>query len=291
MTIVWPFELLNGCINAKARFRGKVVRIHVDTGSGATWISDSAIVRLGVPLTRYGKDQKSSLPGNSGYCLIDGLRIGHHKMSGIVAHRLSMHNLKGAPVRDFIIGKEFLEKFHTTIDYPSRRLVLTTRRPPERPTRQGNRFIVKIPFRLSEHLILIRGRIGRRSFPMCIDTGSSGGTISLVTAKKLGLELAKRAVDSHGIEGPLASHLCSVERLRFGKLLIPFQWLHAHDYGHMKLPISFDLLLGGDFLSNFRIGLDYRSRMISFEFEGRKEDKLARPNQAFLPTRAVKDMQ
>ncbi len=129
-----------------------------------------------------------------------------------------------------------------------------------------------VPFRLADEkkkpLILIEVWVNNQGpFSFVVDTGATVTVLSPETAQKAGLDLTSGVKDTaHGAGGQVQASLVSLESLRIGEIEIKDLQAAIMDLTNLKQILGdLDGVIGYNFLSQFRVMIDYPQRVISFE--------------------------
>jgi clan AA aspartic protease (TIGR02281 family) len=129
-----------------------------------------------------------------------------------------------------------------------------------------------VPFRLADEkkkpLIFIEVWVNNQGpFSFVVDTGATITVLSPETAQKVGLDLSSGAKDTgHGAGGQVQVSLVSLESLRIGETEIKDLKAAIMDLTNLKQVLGYlDGVIGYNFLSKFRVIIDYPKRVISFE--------------------------
>lgn len=128
-----------------------------------------------------------------------------------------------------------------------------------------------VPFRLADEkkpLILIEVSVNNQGpFSFVVDTGATFTVLSPETAQKVGLDPISGVKDAgHGVGGQVQVSLVSLESLRVGETEVKDLKVAIMDLTNLKQILGdLDGVIGYNFLSKFRVTIDYPQQVISFE--------------------------
>jgi hypothetical protein len=153
-----------------------------------------------------------------------------------------------------LVGPEFAEESHFTVDYASRRIALSqSKLPDDIPGYHAVRLI-----RSTRHplLILVDGSIEGRPVVMELDTGKSRSTVHPALAAELGLERGPRGV--------------RVDDLRIGEASFSVPSAKEVDQTAIDPSLTEPILagVGSDILSQFPWTVDYDARLLWLPVSG-----------------------
>jgi len=271
-----PFDLIKNRPFIKIMINGKgPMRFVIDTGASLPIVSDQAAARLGIkPVARGGNARAI---GGSGtfpiiYGLLDSIVIGEARIETVPVYIRTIHTTPDAPEEeqyDGYIGLSALANFAITLDYQGRQLTLD--RSPirnddqaaDKPDPEG----VEIPIRsTSGALASAETRLPSLDRPLnfIIDTGASGSVVSKSVVTRHQLEGLKLKGESNRVVGA-AGIVDGVEALSLSMLAVNgFRKKNARlyilDLDSINDESGFEQhgILGGDYLSHFRLVLDLR---------------------------------
>jgi predicted aspartyl protease/Flp pilus assembly protein TadD len=269
-----PF--INVMINGKGP-----LRFVIDTGASLSVLSDKAAQRLGIrPVARGGN---ARAVGGSGsfpilYGVLDSLAMGEAKIEMVPVYIRTVHAASETPDReraDGYLGLSVLANYAVTFDYQGRTLVLDRTSPREEPAalqktalESGTQSqVMEVPIRsTSGGLASAEAQLPEMERPLnfIIDTGASTTVVSKAAVRRHKLEGLKlqherfRVIGAAGIEE-------GVEALGLSTLTVNgLRQSNARalilDLDPVNETSGFEQhgILGGDFLSHFRIQLDLR---------------------------------
>ncbi len=125
----------------------------------------------------------------------------------------------------------------------------------------------EVEFRLVSNLIVVDAELNGVKKPLIVDTGASHTVLDTRTAAELGLDPGENA-KAVGAQGPVEASMGTLESISVGTASlndISFGQvdLSAICGGEIKEPIGG--ILGFNFLSRFKIGIDYRAKVLTLE--------------------------
>ncbi len=123
-----------------------------------------------------------------------------------------------------------------------------------------------VDFGLRANLITVGVTVNGREKLLILDTGASQTMLSRQTAQELGLQEAQRAV-GRGAGGEVEIAMVAVDRLAVGDLAIHDVTVVVMDLEEIQAQMGGDIsgVLGFDFLSRFKVTIDYRARKLTLE--------------------------
>jgi predicted aspartyl protease len=250
----------------------------IDTGSGFTVISKDAAKRFGVSeIARGGKSQGV---GGSGkfqivYGLIKSLQIGEAKVRMIPCFVRPFHGDGDRPAQeraDGFIGLSVLSHFLTELDYKSARMRLD---------RNDNRSgaivavpgVTLIPFRTTQNgLISVETEFDGNPFVNAIlDSGASSTVISEAAVERL--NMGDQIIKGQTTSVVGAAGITENVRMLFIRNCRVADQLQSNiralvlDFGAINETSGFEQsgILGGDFLRNFRLTIDFSRALLALQ--------------------------
>ncbi|MBI2933044.1 MAG: aspartyl protease family protein [Planctomycetes bacterium] len=237
------FELVERIIVVQGSLDGHEATWIVDTGASQTVVTPAAARRAGLE------------PGRSAVCgaIAAGQAVARN-LRVMVDDPEAAHYLRQIGVDyDGLLGTPYLERFRFTIDYPNRRLILA---PPGAVDEPGT----VVPCERTNNLLWVEGRLndrGRR-LNLLFDCGAQITVLRPALAKEFDLvgrpslrpEIRWTTLDSLAIGDAEVTSCAAV-------LHEPQAMREMNDLG-----LKCDGFLGANWLENFRVTIDYRSRKI-----------------------------
>ncbi len=235
----------------------------LDTGAGTSLLSTELGKKLGVKILGSKEGQSAGGAVSVSLAKVDSIAVGSARLDEVDVGLVDLShigNVVGAKI-DGDLGYNFLKNYRITIDYQKCELRLEDPRLFDRIGRPSG--ITEVPMRLAnpaKPLILIDVRAcGKGPFQFVIDTGTSTTAITHEMAKKLGVKGSPI--------GPGTTAGASVEVL--AGVLPSFQLGDARvddlpvvvaDFFTALstiLGVKLDGIVGYNFLSKFKVALDY----------------------------------
>ncbi len=270
-----PFDLVKDRPFVKVAINGKgPFRFVIDTAASISVISDKAAASLGAkPVARGGSAR--AIGGDGAfpivYGLLDSIAIGEAKIDAVPVYIRTVHNDPETPEEaraDGYIGLSTLSSFAVTLDYQERRLTLD--RSPIRNDDQAAKSDAaagyEIPIRsAASGVASVETRLPTLDRPLnfIIDTGSTACVVSKAVVAQRQLEGLKvkglsRVVGAAGIEEGVES--LGLSTLTVSGLAMKNARVLILDLGSINGESGFEQhgILGGDYLSHFRVVLDLR---------------------------------
>ncbi|HKV39495.1 MAG TPA: aspartyl protease family protein [Blastocatellia bacterium] len=274
------------------RANGRDATFVIDTGSGFTVISVDAAKRLGVRAVARGGTSQGV--GGSGkfpivYGLINSMNIGDERVESIPCFIRPFPEGKNPSPdthADGFIGLSILSSFVTSLDYKRRLISLT--RAPEGQTDPifASPDATVIPFRTTENgLISLETRLnGTHVLNAILDTAASSSVISTAAVKRLDMDASiikgetVQVVGAAGISDDvplLMLHDCEVADLQQTNMRAL-----VLDFAAINETSGFEQggILGGDFLTHFKITLDFDRGRVALEPQTRAITRLQPPS-------------
>lgn len=247
---VAPFELVKNIIVVRGSVNDQPATFIFDTGASHTILTPEAARRLGVEGVESG--QCRSL--GAGSALVYRLTVG-------IADPPQAHFVRHAGV-DYagIIGTTFLERFIITIDYRHRqiRFLPAADAGPLKPEPGAH----IVPFDMKHNLIWVDAKAnGRADLLLVFDCGANATVLVPEAARRMALSgRPVRDQDQRPFE------LATLESLAVGPAEVPAMEVAVADIEQLhplrRVGQPYDGLLGYNFLSQFRVTIDYRRRQM-----------------------------
>ncbi len=281
-----PFELLHNRPFLNVMVNGKgPLRLVVDTGASLSVISDKAAAKLGIRAVARGGNARAV--GGTGsfpiiYTVLNQIAIGEAKIEMVPAYIRTVHSAADTPEgerADGYIGLSVLSNYAVTIDYQGRMLTLDRTAPHEEKPPAENPaadLILSDAVPLSNITVPIRSTSGglasteahlpSMDLPLnfIIDTGASVTVVSKAVVKRHSLEGLKLVNDRFRVIGAAGIEE-GVEALGLATLTVNgLRQSNARavilDLDPVNETSGFEQhgILGGDFLSHFRVQIDLR---------------------------------
>lgn len=259
---------LNVMINGKGP-----LRFVLDTGASLSLISDAAAKKLGIkPLASGGQGRAV---GGSGafplvYGLLDSVTIGRAKIERVPVYIRTVVQAPASPAAqryDGYFGMAMLGRYIITVDYKNRSLTLDRRPAPDDDNAQRSDASVPVAIRTTRDG-LASAEINLETSPQplnfIVDTGASATVISKAVVKRDNMEnliipdLKIQVVGAAGIDEGIDS--LRLAQLQLDCLIKPNARAIILDLDAINEDTGFEQhgILGGDFLSNFRVQIDMR---------------------------------
>ena len=123
-----------------------------------------------------------------------------------------------------------------------------------------------VDFGLRANLITVEVTINGQEKLLILDTGASQTMLGRRTAQELGLQEAQRGV-GRGAGGEVEIAMVAVDQLAVGDLAIHDVTAVVMDLEEIQAQMGGDIsgVLGFDFLSRFKVTIDYRARKLTLE--------------------------
>jgi tetratricopeptide (TPR) repeat protein len=262
----------------KMRINGREATFVIDTGSGFTVISKEAAKKFRVSeIARGGSSQGF---GGSGkfpivYGLLNSMHLGDIKVRSIPCFIRPFHAPKGRtgePEADGLIGLSVLAYFLTEIDYKDS--VLRLDRDVDKPLPAAvSPDVTVIPFRTTQNgLISIETQIdGTHSINAILDSAASSSVISMAAVDRLKMRdqiIKGQTVQVTGAAGVADNvELLFIRNCRVADLQQDNLRALVLDFAAINESSGFEQsgILGGDFLRNFRVTIDFIRAQVSFQ--------------------------
>ena len=257
-----------------AELEGQAVTVHVDTGGSFLHMSPERANSLGIDFAEAGSGKHGlrDVPVKLGIANV--FKLGDAVLENLPVAVLP--SLSGS--QDFIIfGTNVLEQFHSTLDYPRKRLILSPRDDDELRKRHmqmlpGRR--VEMPFYLwGDHYMFARGGFGdHRGLNFFIDSGlvklgwsrlwlrQACFATTPALYKTWGVE--EDAAESDLFQSPLPISLGELEQR--DQFFTPTPELYASSFGGVRI----DGLLSHAFLKRYAWTIDFDRGVYVFFSEG-----------------------
>ncbi|HSE97746.1 MAG TPA: aspartyl protease family protein [Blastocatellia bacterium] len=262
----------------KIRLNGREANFVVDTGSGFTVISKDAAKRFGVSeIARGGKSQGVGGDGKFDivYGLIKNLHIGEVRVRSVPCFIRPFHGAKERPNEeqaDGFIGLSVLAHFITELDYKDNvmRLSRVTEQLLQPAAVQPD--VTVVPFRTTQNgLISVETELDdTHRINAILDSGASSTVISQAAVERLKMrdKIIKgqtvRVIGAAGISDNV--ELLFIKNCRVAGLQHKNMRALVLDFAAINETSGFEQsgILGGDFLRNFRVTIDFPRAQIHF---------------------------
>lgn len=261
----------------RVSINGREATFVVDTGSGFTVISKDAAKRFGVSeIARGGKSQGVGGTGKFDivYGLIKTLQIGDVRVRSVPCFVRPFFGTKERPAEeraDGFIGLSILAHFVTELDYKD--AVMRLDRSEEQPqTAPVEPDVTVVPFRTTQNgLISIETEIDEtHRINAILDSGASSTVISQAAVERLNMrdKIIKgqtvRVIGAAGISDNV--ELLFIKNCRVADLQHKNMRALVLDFAAINETSGFEQsgILGGDFLRNFRVTIDFPRAQVHF---------------------------
>jgi len=263
-------------INLKVN--GRDANFVIDTGSGFTVMSKESAKRLGVSeVARGGKSQGLGGDGKFSivYGLIRQLQLGDVKIRMVPCFVRPFHGAMERPLAeraDGFIGLSILSHFLTQLDYKESRMRLQR---DEHRTAQAVLVpgVTTVPFRTTQNgLISIETKLDDNNIINAIlDSGASSSVISAAAVERLKMHdliIKGQTASVVGAAGITENvQMLFIRNCRVADLLQNNLRALVMDFNAINETSGFEQsgILGGDFLRNFRVTIDFGRAQLSFQ--------------------------
>ena len=261
----------------RLKVNGRDAIFVIDTGSGFTVVAAESAKRLGISeISRGGNSQGVGGTGKFEiiYGLIKSLNLGDLKVRMVPCFIRSFHGVKERPAEeraDGFIGLSILSHFITELDYKEKRMSLD--RNFERPVPAAALpDTTVIPFRTTQNGLISIETVFNEGYAVnsILDSGASSTAISLVAVDRLNMrdQIIKgqtaSVIGAAGITDNVEMlfirncHVADIKQSNLRALVL--------DFGAINETSGFEQsgILGGDFLMNFRITIDFNRALVAF---------------------------
>lgn len=269
----------------RVKLNGRDALFVIDTGSGFTVISRDAAKRFGV--SEIAKGGKSQGFGGTGkfpivYGLIKSIQIGDARIRMIPCFVRPFHGDQERPLgekADGFIGLSILSHFLTQLDYKESRIRLDrsdNRSSPMAPP-PG---VALIPFRTTQNgLISVETEFdGNQHLNVILDSGASSTVISAAAVGRLNLvdQIIKgQTANVTGAAGITENvQMLFVRKCKVADVQQSNLRALVLDFGAINETAGFEQsgILGGDFLRNFKLTIDFNRSLLALQLHTPTED-------------------
>jgi predicted aspartyl protease/Flp pilus assembly protein TadD len=258
----------------RLKVNGRDATFVIDTGSGFTVISQEAAKRLGVSeVSRGGKSQAFGGDGKFPivYGLVKSIQLGEAQVRSVPCFIRQFHAPKDSAGEqaDGYIGLSVLSHFLTELDYRGR-LMRLDRSPGAALAASPEATVV--PFRrTSNGMISIETAFdGNQLINAILDSGASSSVVSAAAVERLNMRgqiiegETTQVFGAAGVADNVARvfirqcRVANLERSNIRALVL--------DFGAINETSGFEQsgILGGDFLMNFRVTIDFNRALVAF---------------------------
>ena len=262
----------------RVKVNGREALFVIDTGSGFTVIAKDSAKRLGVSeISRGGKSQAFGGDGKFEivYGLIKSLELEGTKIKSVPCYIQHLHYSYNAPQdekADGYIGLSVLSHFLTQLDYKENVLRLDGDRAADGSFAALPSATV-IPFRRTQNgLISIETEVnGSQRINAILDSGASSTVISAAAVERFKMRdsiIKGQTVKVFGAAGVTNDvELLFLRHCRVADLQQSNMRALVLDFGAINETSGFEQsgILGGDFLRNFRVTIDFSRALLAFQ--------------------------
>ncbi|HYP29165.1 MAG TPA: aspartyl protease family protein [Blastocatellia bacterium] len=261
----------------RVRVNGREANFVIDTGSGFTVISKDAAKRFGVAsLARGGTSQGIGGDGTFEivYGLVNSIQLGDVKVKSVPCFIRPLHGREERVAEeraDGFIGLSVLAHFLTELDYKDKVMRLD-RRAEKIAQYQPAPEATVIAFRTTQNgLISIETELdGNHRINTILDSGASSTVVSTAAVERLNLQSSiirgqtARVVGAAGITENV--ELLYIRNCRVADLHQANMRALILDFEAINETSGFEQsgILGGDFLRNFRLTIDFTRGQVAF---------------------------
>ena len=260
----------------RLKINGRDATFVIDTGSGFTVISQESAKRLGVSeVSRGGKSQAFGGDGKFAiiYGLVKSLQLGSAQVKAVPCFIRQFHtpgNHTDGEQTDGYIGLSVLSHFLTELDYKQQRLRLDRSAGASLPA-TTDATLVRFR-RTSNGLVSIETEFdGNQHVNAILDSGASSTVISSAAVERLNMggQIIKgettRVFGAAGVADNVA--LLRINQCRVANIQRSNLRALVLDFGAINETSGFEQggILGGDFLMNFRVTIDFTHGMVAFQ--------------------------
>lgn len=124
-----------------------------------------------------------------------------------------------------------------------------------------------VEFRLVSNLIVVDAELNGVKKPLIVDTGASHTVLDTRTAAELGLDPGEKA-RGVGAQGPVEATMGTLESISVGTASlndVSFGKVDLSTICGGEIEESIGGILGFNFLSRFKIGIDYEAQVLTLE--------------------------
>jgi predicted aspartyl protease len=257
-----PVILVSGHVNGTGPYN-----FILDSGATHCLISPEIATNLGIPSECQEEAVGAGGAVQLSRALMRSLAVGsvqQENIEVIITHDLERIGAALKLIVDGAIGFSFMKDFCATIDY--QRKVLCFARPSDGPD-EGSASASSIPFTLapSEPLTLLQAFVNAQGpFQFIVDTAAGRTVLSPRLADRLNVR-SEKAIVGAGVGGQIP-----LSRARLDSLTVGDATVHNHavviggfiDAISAAAGAEMDGIIGGNFLNQFHVTLDYpRSRL------------------------------
>lgn len=256
--IVVPINLSRGLVEVEVTIDGHISgRFGIDTGADDLYIDRGFARAAGLEISAASRRRHVvSLAGTSSvaFAQLRSLRIDDEALYNVQATVVDIAELGGTGSHpDGLIGYSVLREFYITVDYGEATLTLQQEEP---DFLQGNQY-ESIPFREVGHQLIVQADFGGISRPMLLDYCASHSLISPELAAELGLEQSRGSrvvIEELSLSDDIVSSQIEAVVQTHGNL------------SKSKIKPAFDGILGGTFLKDHVITVDYMRHQLHVHF-------------------------
>jgi tetratricopeptide (TPR) repeat protein len=294
-----PFRLgLDRRPYVKVLINGREANFVIDTGSYSTVVSRKAVKRLGVSEIARGGNSEGF--GGTGkfpivYGLIKSVQIDGVKVQAVPCFIREFHVTEDQPAEDRedgLIGLAVLSSFLTQLDYGASVLRLDPREDPAVPLSLPADVRV-IPFRTTQNgLISVETEIdSAHRINAILDSAAGSIVVSSSAVERFNLAdrkikgQRKRVIGAAGIADNV--ELLRVANCRVADLQLENMRALILDFGAINETSGFEQsgILGGDFLKNYRVTIDFARSQIRLQPHTSAEKKNGQTQNQHLISR------
>jgi hypothetical protein len=270
-----PLDLGRGQPVVEVRLNGKgPFRMYLDTGAGSTVLNDDLARELGLAVidtTRLG-DPVDPQAIKADVVELATIEVGRARFEGVRAVTWDRSTLrpKTPDAPRGVLGIGVFHDVVLSLDYPNQRLRIRNDALPEA---DGLRVL---DYRSPQGIPVIPVRIGGRSYPTHLDSGSPG-SFSLPLVEKDSVKLAGEVRETG------RGRTANTELVIYGGQLTDTLRIGGHAFPQAEIQFNDRLPhanLGGRVLREFVVTLDQRNRRVRFDRTGRPPKSAVAPKPA-----------
>ncbi|MEO0789123.1 MAG: retropepsin-like aspartic protease [Bacteroidota bacterium] len=260
--IAVDFELISNLIWFEAEIDGEKGRFILDTGAPTLLLNDWTGEGGNTVRGEAANGAQFSLQeGRVNSFQLGGIEQGKQRVLGLDLS--GMESRAGHPLHG-IMGFEQLRSYELMIDYEAGRFELLTKKQKRDRIEEP---VFSVPFRIVDHLPVIRLKVGQTTLHLALDSGSACNLIDQeVLDRDLEFELTGEQTRLHVLSGgENIAEFTELRDIKFRRHQLEDQVFAPVVFGEsLSDDIQIDGLLGQPFFQSYRISIDYRKQKIHF---------------------------
>ena len=256
-----PFELAGGMIFVQAELEGQRAHFILDTGAPGLVINARQLPKTGETVLNgvFGTSATKEIEVAS----FSWAGWDHHQVPALLMDMSHFESLTGREIQG-LIGYDFIKGKELFIDYDQQLIRISKRANPVSGKTVPQE---QVPFRMADHLPIIKMKVNGKTAYFGLDTGSEVNILHSRWKDKLSLPKAPKESSVLGLDGQsYSTETIELEGLQLGDAAfekMSFVLIDLSNIEHTAAGIRLDGILGFPFFHSNKISLNFASRKLS----------------------------